>query len=192
MTNREIKAKSIAISMVAPPENPGICSPSAIAKTAPKDAPLETPRVEPSAKGFRKSPCIAPPQSESAAPERATQSTLGRRTETMMARAAASSDAKPKIAPKTELSASFKGTATLPTQTQSKKIASVARDIIMYATAPKRSFLCAVNKAVECLGGVYKPGPGHGNLIGVGVENRGILDRVQTLPALARQNFGDG
>ena len=70
------------IAMIIVPEkgSPGIVIPKAIAIMAPREAPEDTPRVEPSASGFLRSPCIDAPDKESAAPVSATQKTLGIRT----------------------------------------------------------------------------------------------------------------
>lgn len=52
----------------------------AMAKTAPKPAPEETPRVPPSARGFRSSPCIAAPARAKQDPTRQAFKTLGNLT----------------------------------------------------------------------------------------------------------------
>lgn len=73
----EIKAKTMAIATVAPNGTLGIVIPSAIDKTAPSDAPAETPKVPPSASGFFRSPCIAAPEIAKDPPTNITLKTLG-------------------------------------------------------------------------------------------------------------------
>lgn len=84
MSSRERKAKRTAVTMVPAKGRAGKVMPKAMAHTAPKAAPEETPSVEPSARGFFKSPCIAAPARERAAPVSAVQSTLGSRTDSRM------------------------------------------------------------------------------------------------------------
>ena len=79
MASMEPKAKSMAMTMVPAKGRPGKVMPKAMAMTAPRDAPEDTPKVEPSARGFFSRPCMAPPQTESEAPVRATHSTRGSR-----------------------------------------------------------------------------------------------------------------
>lgn len=67
----------MAIITVAPKGNPGMEIPRAIASTAPKPAPEETPRVPPSARGFLRSPCIAAPEIAKDAPTKDAFITLG-------------------------------------------------------------------------------------------------------------------
>jgi len=71
------KANRIAITMV--PENgiAGIVMPNAIDRTAPREAPEETPRVEPSASAFFRSPCIEAPHNAREAPVSAAHITRG-------------------------------------------------------------------------------------------------------------------
>lgn len=76
---RDKKAKSIAITIVPANGRDGMVMPNAIAMTAPSEAPDETPSVEPSASGFFRSPCMAPPHRDKEAPTSATHMTRGSR-----------------------------------------------------------------------------------------------------------------
>jgi len=102
-------------------------TPSASAITAPSDAPADTPSVEPSASGLRRSPCIAAPHRDSDAPTSATFITRGRRTLTMMFFATPAGAGFPSSAQKIAVRVSFGATDTLPTQTHSSMAASSAR-----------------------------------------------------------------
>ena len=115
------------MSIVPPYSEPGTVTPSASAMTAPSDAPEDTPSVEPSASGLRKSPCIAAPHSESAAPTSATLSTRGRRTLRMMFLEMPAGTSFPSSVQKTAVSVSFGAMETLPMQTHSSITASSAK-----------------------------------------------------------------
>jgi len=124
---REMKANIIAITIVPAKGKEGMVIPNAMAMAAPNAAPDDTPSVEPSARGFLSNPCIAPPQRESDAPVRATQMTRGNRTNKII-------DVDVIVfgigIPQTEFHimviVSFRGTLTLPTETQRIKTKSVA------------------------------------------------------------------
>ena len=68
------------------PENgsDGMVIPKAMESTAPREAPEETPRVDPSARAFFRRPCMEAPQTDSEAPVSATQITRGSRTVRIM------------------------------------------------------------------------------------------------------------
>lgn len=76
---RERKANKIDIGIVLDECTKGSLMPRAREITAPNAAPEDTPKVEPSARGFLKTPCMAAPQRERAAPHSATLITLGSR-----------------------------------------------------------------------------------------------------------------
>lgn len=97
----------------------------AMAITAPKEAPDETPRVEPSARGFFSSPCIAPPHIDKDAPTSATQITLGSLTDKMIGLDIPSGTGKPQMLFQINRAVSFRGMLTLPTQTHNAKTATV-------------------------------------------------------------------
>ena len=80
----DINEKMIASAIVPEKGIDGKVIPNAMAIMAPKEAPEETPRVEPSARGFLSNPCMAAPLSDNAAPTNATQITRGMRTDNMM------------------------------------------------------------------------------------------------------------
>ena len=65
---RDPNANSAARIMDPEKGSRGSRKPKAIASAAPREAPLEMPSVEPSASGFFKSPCMAAPHTERAAP----------------------------------------------------------------------------------------------------------------------------
>ena len=98
MISRDRKANNIAMTMVPAKGRLGNVMPKAIAITAPKDAPEETPSVEPSANGFFRSPCIAAPAKESAAPTSATHKTRGSRTVSIIVAESSADCSFPKIA----------------------------------------------------------------------------------------------
>ena len=110
----------------------GKLTPKAIAMTAPSDAPDDTPSVEPSARVFLKSPCMAAPASTRAAPVRATHSTRGSRTGTMTERARLFSEGRPFTASQITLKISLAGMLTLPRQRHSKKTAIVTVTMMRY------------------------------------------------------------
>lgn len=70
----------MAITTGPPKGIDGMLMSKAMAKTAPRPAPDETPRVPPSARGFLKSPCMAAPARERHAPTRQALRTLGNLT----------------------------------------------------------------------------------------------------------------
>ena len=127
ITISEINANTIAIIIVPAKGSEGIVIPNAMAMTAPNAAPDDTPSVEPSASGLRSNPCIAPPQRESDAPVSATQMTRGNRTDKIMDGVSMVSGTG---IPQTEfhiiVMVSFRGTLTLPTETQRTKAKNVA------------------------------------------------------------------
>ena len=156
------------MSIVPAPENQGICAPKAIASTAPNDAPLDTPNVEPSARGFRSIPCMAAPQRDSAAPVNATQSTLGSRTETIIARDTSSGEAAlPVTEPQMFLKTSDTGTVTLPKQMHSTKTVVVTSSITAYSAVLNFSDLLAIEEFAQSLGGINKPRTRSGYFIGI-------------------------
>ena len=122
---RDKKANAMASTMVPAKGSEGIVTPKAMAMTAPKEAPEDTPRVEPSAKGFLRSPCMAAPQRDSAAPVKATQRTLGRRTDRIMDVTEPSGSAFPTIAFQTTVMVSLNGMFTLPMHTQRRTVKMV-------------------------------------------------------------------
>ncbi len=85
MMSREQKANTMAMAMVPAKGKPGMVIPKAMAMTAPRDAPEDTPRVDPSARGFFKRPCMAPPQRDKLAPTSMTARTRGSRDVSRMA-----------------------------------------------------------------------------------------------------------
>ena len=97
--------------------------PSTMESAAPSAAPEETPRVLPSAKGFRSRPCIAAPHRDSAAPMSPAHSTRGTRRESTMALYMPSGASRPSMAPSSSDRVSPRGTATLPRHTHSKNTA---------------------------------------------------------------------
>jgi hypothetical protein len=97
-----------------------------MAITAPREAPDETPSVEPSARGFFSSPCIAPPHIDRDAPTRATQITLGSLTDSIIGFDIPSGTGKPQMLFQIARAVSFSGMLTLPTQTHNAKTATVA------------------------------------------------------------------
>ena len=149
MISSERNAKMIASTIVPANGSCGSVMPKAIATTAPSDAPLATPSVLPSASGFLSKPCIAPPQSESAAPVSATQSTRGKRTERMIGTEMPSGIGNPQIAFQMTVTVSFSGRLTLPTQTHSAITASVTSENRRSSPARKPSRLppCVVRAA---------------------------------------------
>ena len=127
MIIRDRKAKTAAIPEAAEKGRNGILSPKAMESAAPREAPVETPRVEPSARGFFRRPCIAAPHMESEAPVSATQSTLGSRTESRMEAVLAgmfSGRGEPVSAEYRTARVSAGEIATLPAQTQTKPVIS--------------------------------------------------------------------
>ena len=106
---------------------PGSVIPRAIASAAPRDAPVETPSVEPSAREFFKRPCMDAPQSASEDPVSKTQRTRGRRTFRMIGTAEESSCACLRIARKRTRTVSFIGMLTLPVHTHNTSVAAVTR-----------------------------------------------------------------
>lgn len=119
MSTRERKAKSIAMMTVPAIGMPGMLIPNAIARTAPSDAPEDTPRVEPSASGLRRRPCMAPPHSDNEAPTNATQMTRGRRTKTIIDCEIPVGMGRPKRVFQMAVRVSFIGMLTLPAHTHS-------------------------------------------------------------------------
>ena len=101
--------------------------PSASAVTAPSDAPEDTPSVEPSASGLRRSPCMAAPHRESAAPVSATHSTRGSRTEKRTALGKPPGRGSPQRAFHRAVRVEESGMDTLPTQTHSSIVSSRIR-----------------------------------------------------------------
>ncbi len=85
MTSKEQKANTMAMTTVPAKGMFGMVIPKAMATTAPRDAPEETPRVDPPARGFFSSPCMAPPHRDRLAPVSMTASTRGRREVSKMA-----------------------------------------------------------------------------------------------------------
>jgi|SRR5690554_1927371 hypothetical protein len=139
---RDKKANIIAITIVPVKGKEGILMPKAIAITAPSDAPDDTPRVEPSARGFRNSPCIAPPQMERDAPVSATQITLGNLTDRIIdGIAIVSGIGMPQRKFHIVVIVSLMGIVTLPTETQSAKVKNTTPINIIYSKMPKLSFL---------------------------------------------------
>ncbi|MPM90442.1 hypothetical protein SDC9_137563 [bioreactor metagenome] len=128
MITSERNAKPIASTMVPANGRFGIVMPNAMAITAPSDAPLETPSVLPSASGLRSKPCMAAPQSESAAPVSATHSTRGRRTERMIETAMESGCGRPNTAFQMTVNVSETGMPTLPAETQNRSVATAASE----------------------------------------------------------------
>ena len=123
----EIKAKIIANIVVDANGIDGMLIPNAIAITAPSEAPEDTPSVDPSARGFLSKPCIAAPQSDSEAPTRATQSTLGSLTEVIITgMEIVSGIGTPKTVSNIMTTVSLKGMLTLPMLTQSIRTVSAA------------------------------------------------------------------
>ena len=127
MASMEPKAKSMAMTMVPAKGRPGKVMPKAMAMTAPREAPEDTPKVEPSARGFFNRPCMAPPHTEREAPVRATHSTRGRREVSMMGTAVPAGSSLPATAPTMMRTVLPKGTATLPTDTQSTSVTAATR-----------------------------------------------------------------
>src|SRR5665648_294677 len=103
----------------------GISKPIAIVITAPNAPPVDTPKVELSAKGFLNSPCIAVPATESAAPTSADKRTRGMRTfSIMITKLLCNSDISP-IAKNLFITirrVSKNDIFTLPIETESKNI----------------------------------------------------------------------
>ena len=120
-------ANRIAITIVPANGRLGSVIPKTIATAAPREAPVETPIVEPSASGFFKRPCIAAPQTESDAPVRRTHSTLGSRTLRRMLVSDTTGSFSPVMTeriPSLRIrSVSFNGMLTLPRQMHRKKTA---------------------------------------------------------------------
>jgi len=130
--------------MVPAKGSDGMVMPNAMAKAAPNAAPDDTPSVEPSAKGFLSSPCMAPPQRESDAPVRATQMTRGNRTDSIIdGDAIVSGIGIPQTEFHIMVKVSFSGTLTLPTETQKIKTKNVApaNNTYSYMRKPSCSFI---------------------------------------------------
>ena len=142
------KANSTAMTIVPAKGRAGKVMLKAMAMTAPNAAPEETPRVEPSASGFFKRPCMAAPAKANEAPTKATHITRGRRTvRRMEAEYSSGNLPEPNRYPMPSLKiciASRKGILTLPRQTQAKRIATVITVKRAYSHAIKRSFLCFI------------------------------------------------
>ncbi len=104
---------------------------------APRDAPLDTPRVKGEARGFLSTDCTAVPQAERAAPVRNPSSTRGRRIVIIMLtlESGTSSSPEPKRALPKIFSRCAGGTKTLPAHTP-VIIADTAA--IKVRTIPKR------------------------------------------------------
>ena len=106
--------------------SPGIVTPKAMAMIAPRLAPEETPRVDPSASGFFKRPCMAAPPRLRLAPTMATHSTRGSRTGRMMEAASLYSVCGAPVRALTmQRTVAFSGSETLPTQMHSSSTAAV-------------------------------------------------------------------
>lgn len=119
--------------MVPAKGRPGKEMPSSSAVTAPSDAPALTPNVDPSARGFRRSPCMAAPHSASDAPHSAVAITRGRRTLRMIVRDMPCGSSIPHSAFQTAATVSPRGTATLPSDTHRHSVAAVNRHSATYA-----------------------------------------------------------
>ena len=148
-------------------------TPNAMATTAPSDAPLETPSVEPSASGFLRSPCIDAPHSDKDAPTSATHSTRGRRTRAIMAgwRMCAGTSS-PKIVHRMTVKVSFSGTRTLPTDTQIVSVTSVASGSSTHKRTEKPfRFRIA---AMECLPFRYSACPAVAGVASLDVASPGV------------------
>ena len=125
-------ANSIAITIVPAKGRPGKEMPSSSAVTAPSEAPALTPKVDPSAKGLRSSPCMAAPHSASAPPHSAVASTRGRRTPRMIVRETPWGTSSPHMAFQMAAAVSPMGTATLPSDTHRHSVAAVNRHSTAY------------------------------------------------------------
>ena len=86
ISSRLPKAKAMAIAAGPALSSPGMEMPSTMDRAAPRAAPEDTPRVDPSASGLRSSPCMAAPHRLRAAPIRPAQSTRGSRVQQTMDR----------------------------------------------------------------------------------------------------------
>lgn len=135
----DMNANSIAITIVPANGSEGNDMPNAMAITAPRLAPEDTPSVEPSASGFFKRPCIAAPQSESDAPVSATHSTRGSRTVSIIDAGSSFGMSSPSIARRNISAVLFSGTFTLPKHTQATAVNMAAAANIMYSYTLKPS-----------------------------------------------------
>ncbi len=122
----EAKANISAITIVPASGMLGIDIPKAIASTAPKLAPEDTPKVEPSASGFLSSPCIAAPHIEREMPTNATDSTRGSLTDTITEYAMPSGTGFANIALYIARNTSLMGMFTLPKHTHNISVHSVS------------------------------------------------------------------
>ena len=118
---------------------PGTVMPKAMDSTAPSDAPEATPIVEPSARGFRNRPCIAAPHRDSEAPTSAADSTRGRRMVMMMDCVMPPAGSVPNRPLETARNTVRTGTATLPADTQTTSVTSVASEKNRYCMGLKPS-----------------------------------------------------
>jgi hypothetical protein len=142
ITIRDKKANSIAITIVPANGRDGRVIPKAIAITAPREAPDDTPRVDPSARGFLKRPCIAAPQREIDAPVSATEITRGSLTDRMIAgEVIVSGIGRDNNVFHSIVTVSFRGIFTLPTETQMAKVTIVTKKKSRYSVRRKPSRL---------------------------------------------------
>lgn len=110
----------------------------------PKEAPDETPIVDPSAKGFLNNPCIAAPQRERATPTRATHITLGSLTKRIIEPEIPSGSGLLRTVFAITVKVSTGLIFTLPTVTQKMKTTRVIKLKKIYSLMLNTVFLCKI------------------------------------------------